>query len=182
MVAIMIITIGTLIHRATTYYKHEPWEEYLTLIGNIEVNSHRLVELSLTNYTQPLFETTEAQNSTENFVDNISDVDSSADKGTHSNFTTQQSADSFFDTLTEENTGGSGGSGASEWLDCDGYDATYTEWTTIGPPPYLNAQDQPINYVYEKDNNDQIGWFSFPNTNLTGVLNINITICFQIQS
>ncbi len=51
MVAIMIISIAALMHRAVTYYKHEPWEEYLTLIGNIELGSRRLVELSLSNYT-----------------------------------------------------------------------------------------------------------------------------------
>jgi len=36
---------------------------------------------------------------------NDSDVDSSVDKGTHSNFTAQQyGPDSIYDTLTEENT------------------------------------------------------------------------------
>jgi len=51
MIAIMIISIGAVMHKAVTYYKHEPWEEYLTLIGNIELSSRRLVELSLVNYT-----------------------------------------------------------------------------------------------------------------------------------
>ena len=51
LMAIMIISMGAIIHRAGTYYKHEPWEEYLTLISDIEVNSRRLVELSLVNYT-----------------------------------------------------------------------------------------------------------------------------------
>ncbi|MEM3551299.1 MAG: hypothetical protein QXV01_09450, partial [Candidatus Bathyarchaeia archaeon] len=51
MIAIMIISIGALMHRAVTYYRHEPWEEYLALIGNIELNSKRLVELSLANYS-----------------------------------------------------------------------------------------------------------------------------------
>ncbi len=51
MIAIMIISVGALMHKAVTYYKHEPWEEYLTLIGNIELGSRRLVELSLSNYT-----------------------------------------------------------------------------------------------------------------------------------
>jgi len=51
MIAIMIISIGALMHRAVTYYRHEPWEEYLTLIGAIELNSLRLIELSLANYT-----------------------------------------------------------------------------------------------------------------------------------
>jgi hypothetical protein len=54
MIAIMIISIGALMHRAVTYYKHEPWEEYLALIGNIELNSKRLVELSLANYSHTL--------------------------------------------------------------------------------------------------------------------------------
>ncbi|MEM3090366.1 MAG: hypothetical protein QXW17_01240 [Candidatus Bathyarchaeia archaeon] len=51
MIAIMIISIGALMHRAVTYYRHEPWEEYLALMGNIELNSKRLVELSLANYS-----------------------------------------------------------------------------------------------------------------------------------
>ncbi len=47
----------------------------------------------------------------EDFVDNnTSDVDSSVDKGAHGNFTAQQyGPDSINDTLTEENTGGTGG-------------------------------------------------------------------------
>jgi hypothetical protein len=45
--AIMIVSIGALMHGAITYYRHEPWEEYSTLIGDIEVNSRRVVELSL---------------------------------------------------------------------------------------------------------------------------------------
>ena len=49
--AIMIVSIGTLMHGAITYYKHEPWEEYSTLIGDIEVNSRRVVELSLAQAT-----------------------------------------------------------------------------------------------------------------------------------
>ncbi len=49
--AIMIVSIGALLHTAVTYYKHEPWEEYSTLIGDIEVNTKRILELSLANYT-----------------------------------------------------------------------------------------------------------------------------------
>lgn len=54
MIAIMIISIGAIMHEAVTYYKHEPWEEYLSIIGNIELNSRRVVELSLANYTSTL--------------------------------------------------------------------------------------------------------------------------------
>ena len=43
------------------------------------------------------------------YVNQLSNVDSSADKGTHSNFTAQQyGPDSNYDTLTESNTGGLG--------------------------------------------------------------------------
>lgn len=52
--AIMIVSIGALMHGAVTYYRHEPWEEYFTLVGDIEVNSRRLVELSLASYTNSL--------------------------------------------------------------------------------------------------------------------------------
>lgn len=51
--AIMIVSIGALMHSAITYYKHEPWEEYSTLVGDIEINSRKVVELSLAMYTNP---------------------------------------------------------------------------------------------------------------------------------
>ncbi len=49
--AIMIVSIGALMYGAVTYYKHEPWEEYSTLVGDIEVNSRRVVEVSLAQAT-----------------------------------------------------------------------------------------------------------------------------------
>ena len=52
LVAIMIVSIGALLHGAVTYYKHEPWEEYSTLIRDVELNSRQLLELSLVDYTQ----------------------------------------------------------------------------------------------------------------------------------
>jgi len=54
LIAIMMVSLGAILYSTVTYYKHEPWEEYLTLMGNIELNSHRLVELSLSNYTHTL--------------------------------------------------------------------------------------------------------------------------------
>jgi hypothetical protein len=52
MAAIMIVSIGAIMHNAATYYKSEPWEEYATLVGNIELNSQRLLELSLDDYVE----------------------------------------------------------------------------------------------------------------------------------
>jgi len=54
LVALMIVSMGALMHNAITYYKHEPWEEYSTLIGDIEINSRKLVELSLASYTNSI--------------------------------------------------------------------------------------------------------------------------------
>lgn len=54
LVAVMIVSMGALMHNAITYYKHEPWEEYSTLVGDIEINSRKLVELSLASYTNSL--------------------------------------------------------------------------------------------------------------------------------
>ncbi len=48
----LIISTGTLMYRATTFFRHEPWEEYMTLVGDIELNSRHLTELSLADYTQ----------------------------------------------------------------------------------------------------------------------------------
>lgn len=45
-------------------------------------------------------------NNLEDYVDQQSNVDGSADKGTHSNFTALQACDGIYDTLTEANTGG----------------------------------------------------------------------------
>jgi len=50
-IAVMIISIGTIMYSTVTYFKHERWQEYLMVIDNIELGSRRVVELSLANYT-----------------------------------------------------------------------------------------------------------------------------------
>jgi len=57
MIALMIVTIGFLMHKTVTYYKHEPWEEYLTILDNVKLSSQKVVEISLANYTQTQNET-----------------------------------------------------------------------------------------------------------------------------
>ncbi len=51
MIAIMIVSIGAVLHSAGTYYRYEQWEEYITLVENIKFNTIRLVEISLANFT-----------------------------------------------------------------------------------------------------------------------------------
>ncbi len=112
----------------------------------------------------------------EDAVDNdTSGVDTFADVGSSSNFTDQQyGPDSFYDTLTEGDTAG------SEWLDCNSYDSTWTDWATVGTYPYVDAQDQPTNMFEEMINDgDQVGWFDFPSTSLWGTLNVNVSIYCQ---
>ena len=120
---------------------------------------------------------TEGEN-IENDVDrNDSNEDDSADKGTETNFANVQgsSLDSNYMNIQEVNTGDSGG---SEWLDCNAFDSTWTSWTEVGSSPYLNAQDQPTNYIrrnyYYPSQNE--GWFDFPDTTLTGTLRVNISV------
>jgi len=57
MMAIMIISISSIIYSAVTYFKHERWEEYVVLIDSIKTGTSRVVEISLANYTQTLTNT-----------------------------------------------------------------------------------------------------------------------------
>lgn len=51
LIAIMMISVSTIMYGAMAYYKHERWEEYLAIIDNVELGSRRVVELSLADYT-----------------------------------------------------------------------------------------------------------------------------------
>ncbi len=50
-IAIMMVSLSVTMYNASTYYKSERWEEYITLIDHVKLNTIRLVELSLANYT-----------------------------------------------------------------------------------------------------------------------------------
>jgi uncharacterized protein (UPF0333 family) len=111
-----------------------------------------VVASSFTRYTATLI-----RNSTytaSDFVDvNDSDVDSSADKGTQSNFTAQQSApDSVYDTLTEQNTGSSGFSNVTlingesfedDWLP--------SGWTETWGSNWAKESDEQYHGTYSAD-------------------------------
>ena len=87
---------------------------------------------SFSNYKATLMRNTTYADS--DFVDNNdSDVDSSADEGTHSNFSSQQSVpDMDFDTLTEENT--SGGLSNVTLVDGESFEGTWPPagWSETG--------------------------------------------------
>ena len=44
-------------------------------------------------------------------------------------------------------------------------------WTTAGTAPYLDAQDQPTNYIHDTDRNHDSGVYSFESTTETGTIN-----------
>jgi len=49
--------------------------------------------------------------------------------------------------------------------------------TFSGSSPYLDAQDEPTNEIYEdKTGGEPLGWFSFPSTSLSGDLTVNISL------
>ena len=105
------------------------------------------------------------------FIDNnSSDVDTSVSIGNHSNFENEKAVDSAYNVLTEENVP------VTEWLNCNSYSNTWSAWYRTGTSPYLNAQDQPTNMVYEKSGGQTIGWFGFSDTGLVGSLNLDISI------
>ncbi|UCH31235.1 MAG: hypothetical protein JSV05_06970 [Candidatus Bathyarchaeota archaeon] len=89
---------------------------------------------------------------------NIVDVDSSPDIGTHSNFTAQQyGPDLANDELTEGNNGTNNTLGL--YVDTD--DGIRADWTRIGTNPHLDAIDYNINYIYTSGNNELAGNFGF---------------------
>jgi hypothetical protein len=54
MIAIMMVSIVGVLYSAVTYYRHERWEEYLTILDNIKIGTTRLVEISLADYAKSL--------------------------------------------------------------------------------------------------------------------------------
>jgi len=59
----------------------------------------------------------------------------------------------------------------------DSFDATNTQWLTTGTSPYLDAQDEPNNYVYSEvrgagaNQGDLMGDFGFEDHDTTGTIN-----------
>jgi len=51
LIAIMMVSVALIMYSARTYYRHERWEEYLSIIDDVKLASTRLVEISLANYT-----------------------------------------------------------------------------------------------------------------------------------
>lgn len=115
------------------------------------------------------------------YVDNnTSDLDSSADKGTQSNFTAQQyGPDLITDVLTEENTGDSSD---TLLLYVNTIDWRVEDWMAYGFPyeEVLNAIDysDPVNfgYIWENSKSDLMGDFFFTDSGKSTETIINATV------
>lgn len=51
MMSIIIVSVSAIMYGTVTYFRHERWEEYLSLIDTLKIGSRRVVEISLANYT-----------------------------------------------------------------------------------------------------------------------------------
>lgn len=51
MISILVVSTSAIMYGTVTYFRHERWEEYLSLIDTLKIGSRRVVEISLANYT-----------------------------------------------------------------------------------------------------------------------------------
>jgi signal transduction histidine kinase len=54
LLAIMIISVSTVIYGTVTYYRQERWEEYVTIVDSIKTASCNILQVGLANYAQTL--------------------------------------------------------------------------------------------------------------------------------
>ncbi|MFX1505818.1 MAG: hypothetical protein ACFFDC_06840 [Promethearchaeota archaeon] len=137
-----------------------------------KINSQ--VDVTLTESHQLIPRAGIQSSSSEDEVDNnFSNVDSSEDKGWHSNFSDQQiGPDSTYDILTE--------AGDSQINQIDlpvvSWNGWQDNWVRHGTSPYLDVQDEPSSYVYGvKDgkgssDGDITGEFNFEDTSQMGII------------
>ncbi len=121
----------------TSVLPHSP--SVYSLGGSTSWVSGSVSDLTLDDGTYMSFRSYSTETDTPDFVDNnTSDLDSSADKGTHRNFTAQQTGpNSVYDMLTE---GNSGGLGNTTLIDAESFEGTWPPagWTETG---YWNKDD-----------------------------------------
>jgi len=120
------------------------------LIGPTTYTSGALTHLQSDDSVYMTFGSYFSGTATLDFVDNdASNVDSSADKGTHGNFSAQQDGpDSVYDTLTEENTASNSN---STLIDAESFEGTWppTGWNETGS--WNKESDQAYYGTYSAD-------------------------------
>jgi len=114
-------------------------------------------------------------NDEDNYDQINTDVDASADVGTETSPTqANDSVNGLYMTIQEANQGNAG---VNEWINPDGSEADIGEWTSTGTSPWIDAQDEPTNYISESTNGALTGWFSFGSTSASGSgLTVNMSV------
>ena len=114
------------------------------------------------------------ENITQNYVDtNISNVDFTEGKGTHSDFSAQQfGPDTVYDVLSEESSSIMN----TIVLYVNSYNQFSSDWTRVGGSPYLDVVDYNLNYIHAKKNNYEIGNFGFEDSEILEGLIQSVTL------
>lgn len=55
-IALMIISLTVVMFGTVTYYRHESWEEYISIVDNIKTSSKQLLQIELANFTKNFYE------------------------------------------------------------------------------------------------------------------------------
>ena len=141
----------------------------ITPTTNFETISMQLDNLPTLEYTPAA-----PGDNAEIYVEQISNLHTPADKGSHSAFSNLQALDTTMDTLTEENLGDLT---IDEYLFVDGFSGTHA-WTLTGTSPYLDAVDG-TNYISTNTDTAVDEWYSFADTTgTTGTFAVNASIYF----
>ena len=118
--------------------------------GSTSWVSRSVSDLTSDNGVYMTFRSYSSGTDTSDFADNnTSDVDSSADKGTHSNFSAQQAGpDSTYDRLTEGNTGSASN---TTLINAESFEGTWppTGWTETND--WNKESDQVYDGIYSAD-------------------------------
>ncbi len=116
----------------------------------------------------------------EDYVDQQSNLHDPTDIGTHSNFAEMQDIDAIYDMLTEANTATAA---INEYRAVDGVSSAEITWTTVGTSPYLDAQDQPTNYIHSSSNAVVSTWYTFADTSgISGTFTVNCSIYWMCST
>jgi hypothetical protein len=155
--------------RITSFFKCAPNSDKIGIIYSLKTNPPCTVKFACT----PSLEY--------DYVDNnSSNVDSNANIGTSSNFTTEKYTDNINDTLTEAAVANSTQVVTQLWV--NGNTSTYGAWTEAGTQPYLNAIDDPTNIISTATGSAAEGYFNFTDLSTTAVSVSAISLCVYGKS
>ncbi|MHA3964216.1 MAG: hypothetical protein AM325_011850, partial [Candidatus Thorarchaeota archaeon SMTZ1-45] len=142
---------------------------FCTLCTTIDSN-----ELEILSINQQIFTVSGVGDDIEDYVDQLSNMHTPTDKGTHSSFVNLQSFDAAMDTLTELDVGDPT---INEYLYVDGFSGTH-QWGLTGTSPYLDAVDG-SSYISTNTDGFIDEWYTFTDTTgNSGAFSVNASVYF----